>query len=123
MAIGRPSNRQRTAFGQRVFERREALRLTQAEVAAPLQISQRAYSSWERDPVAIQPEKLKTLAGILGTTVGELIGETPPSRAPLPRGRLQEVFEAASKLPRTQQNLIADWVEAYVTQQLLRWTS
>lgn len=123
MAVGRPSKRQRTEFGQRLFKRREALGLTQADVAAHLGLSQRAYSSWERESVAIQPEKLKTLADVLGTTVSELVGESPSPRAVLPRARLQEVFQAAQQLPRTQQNLIADWVEAYVTQQRLKLSS
>ena len=63
--IGRPSTRERTHFGKRVFALREAAGLTQAEVAHQLDISQRAYAAWERDPVAIQPERIKNLAVIL----------------------------------------------------------
>src|SRR6056297_3126407 len=81
MPQGRPSTRKRSEFGQRLFDLREAAGLTQAEVADQLGIGQRSYSAWERDTIAIQPERLKRLAEILATTVGELCGETPPKRA------------------------------------------
>ena len=71
----------------------------------------------QRDTIAIQPERLIRLAEILGTTVGELCGETPPKRVAAPRGKLNQVFEVASQLPRRQQNKIAEWVAAFVNQQ------
>lgn len=117
MPQGRPSTRERSEFGQRLFALREAAGLTQAQVAERLGIAQRSYSAWERDTIAIQPERLMHLAEILGTSVGELCGETPPKRAAAPRGKLNQVFEAASQLPRRQQNKIAEWVEAFVNQQ------
>jgi transcriptional regulator with XRE-family HTH domain len=114
MSQGRPSTRERSAFGQRLFDLREAAGLTQAEVAEQLDIGQRSYSAWERDTIAIQPERLKRLAEILGTTVGELVGEAPPKRAAAPRGKLNQVFDAASKLPRRQQKKILDVVEPFI---------
>ena len=118
MPIGRPSTRQRTEFGQRLFERRETAGLTQAEVAERLELSQRAYAAWERDPVAILPERLADLAEILGTTAAELFGETEPRRGMnAPGGRLGQSVEAISKLPRRQQGKILDVVEALLAQQ------
>jgi transcriptional regulator with XRE-family HTH domain len=117
MPQGRPCIRERSEFGQRLFELREAAGLTQAQVAEQLDIGQRSYSAWERDTIAIQPERLIRLAEIIGTTVGELCGETPPKRVAAPRGKLNQVFEVASQLPRRQQNKIAEWVAAFVNQQ------
>jgi transcriptional regulator with XRE-family HTH domain len=118
MPIGRPTAKDRTDFGQQLYERREAARLTQAEVAEQLGISQRAYSAWERDPVAIVPERISTVAGILGTTVAELLGEVAPIRiSNTPSGRLGQGVESISKLPRRQQSKILDVVEALLSQQ------
>jgi len=116
--MGRPSTRERTEFGQRLFERREAAGLTQAEVAEQLELSQRAYAAWERDPVAILPERLSVVAEILGTTGAELLGEITPRRnGGTPNGRLGQNVEAISKLPRRQQTKILDVVEALLAQQ------
>jgi len=118
MPMGRPSTRERTEFGQKLFERREAAGLTQAEVAEQLELSQRAYAAWERDPVAILPERLSAVAEILGTTVAELLGEAAPRRnGGTPGGRLGQSVEAISKLPRRQQTKILDVVEALLAQQ------
>ena len=116
--MGRPSTRNRTEFGQRVFERRETIGLTQAEVAEQLELSQRAYSSWERDAVAIRPERLTRLAKVLGTTVADLLGEAKPSHnGGVSSGRLGQSFEAVSQLSRRQQTKILDVVEAMLAQQ------
>lgn len=118
MPMGRPTTKNRTEFGQQLFERREAAGLTQAEVAEKLGISQRAYSAWERDPVAILPERISAVAGILGTTVAELLGEASPRRnIGTPGGRLGQNIEAISKLPRRQQTKILEVMEAMLAQQ------
>ena len=115
--MGRPSTRQRTDFGKRIHHRREIAGLTQAEVAEQLGLSQRAYAAWERDPIAILPERLSTIAEILGTTAAELLGETSPKRnGAIPGGRFGQSFEAISKLPRRQQTKILDVVEALLAQ-------
>lgn len=120
MQTGRPSSRPRTAFGARLHQKREAARLSQAQVAERLGISQRAYAAWEREPVAIQPDKLALVAEILGTTVAELMGEDLPKRASaLAAGRLRQSFETVAKLPRRQQAKILDVVDALLSQQSL----
>lgn len=118
MPMGRPSTRERTAFGQRVFELREAAGLTQAEVAATLDLSQRAYAAWERDPVAIRPERLRELADALGTSAAELLGEQPAKRTNgTPGGRLGQSIQELGKLPRRKQAKILDVVDAMLAQQ------
>ena len=120
--MGRPSARERTAFGQRLLERRELARLTQAEVAQQLGLSQRAYAAWERDAVAILPERLSSVAAILGTTTGELLGESSrrirtPNGSNASTSRLGRTFEIVGKLPRRQQAKILDVVDALLAQQ------
>ena len=44
MPQGRPSTRKRNAFGQRLFELREATGLTQAQVSEALGVTQQTYS-------------------------------------------------------------------------------
>ena len=118
MPQGRPSTRKRTDFGQRLFALREAAGLTQAHVAKQLGISQRAYSDWERDPVALQPEKLAALAAILGTTAAHLLGEDAPKRnGSAAAGRLRHSYESISKMPRRQQAKILDVVDALLAKQ------
>lgn len=64
MSQGRPSNRARNAFGQRLFELREAAGLTQVQVAHALEVTQQTYSDLEREPITVHIDRLKTLASI-----------------------------------------------------------
>ena len=114
MRTGRPSKRPRTLFGQRVHEAREALGLSQAEVAAKLGINQASYGAWEREPVALRPEQVEQLAKILNVSIEQLYGVSPPKSRGGPVGKVRRVFEAVSGLPRTQQAKIIEVVEALV---------
>jgi transcriptional regulator with XRE-family HTH domain len=117
MKTGRPSKRPRTPFGQRVYEAREALGLSQAEVADKLGINQASYGAWERDPVALRPDQVEQLAKILNVSIEQLYGIAPPKSRGGPAGKARRVFEAVSQLPRTQQQKILEVVEALVAQQ------
>ncbi len=117
MQTGRPSNRLRPFFGQRLHALRERAGLSQRELAARVGLSQRSLSYWERSPVALRPDQLFKLAEALQVSVEELLGngQSPGRRGAGPTGRLQKVFEAASRLPRRQQQKIAEFVEAFVS--------
>ncbi len=117
MPQGRPAKRERSPFGKRLFTLREAAGITQGQMAEALDISQSTYSDWERGSVAIHPERLMELAGLLGTSVAELLGEAKPKRNGAPGGRLGQSFEAVAKLPRRTQAKILDVVEAMLAQQ------
>ena len=60
-------------------------------------------------------EKLENRLAIkmrsLGVSVEVVLGEPNPSKGKTPGGKLGEVFEAASHLPRRQQQKIAEVVE------------
>ena len=115
MQTGRPSKRPRPAFGQRLHELREAAGLTQAQVADKLDISPRAYAFWERESVALRADQLTTLAGVLGVSPDELLGHTTgKKRGTGPAGKMRRVFEAASKLPRSQQEKILAVLQPFI---------
>ncbi len=116
MQTGRPSKRPRPAFGQRLHELREAAGLTQAQVADKLDISPRAYAFWEREPVALRADQLTTLAGVLGVSPDKLLGPHPRAKnaARAPAGKMRRLFEAASKLPRSQQEKILAVLQPFI---------
>lgn len=72
--MSRPPKQERTEFGERLYQARTALGLTQEQVAAELGITQNAYSQWERLPKSFQPEQIKRLSEILKTSPNDLIG-------------------------------------------------
>jgi transcriptional regulator with XRE-family HTH domain len=116
MKTGRPSKHPRTPFGQRLLAAREAAGLSQAQAAEKLGIHQTSYADWERHPVALRPEQLKTLAELLGVTVEALLDEQKDvPRGSGPAGKLRQVFERASKLPREQQKHVLRVVEDALT--------
>jgi transcriptional regulator with XRE-family HTH domain len=101
-----------------LHEAREAAGLSQAQVAAKLGITQAAYAFWERRTVALRPEQIEQAASILGVSTDELFGSGEAKRRGNgPAGKLRQVFESASKLPRHQQAKVAEFVEAFVAQQ------
>jgi transcriptional regulator with XRE-family HTH domain len=119
MQTGRPSKRQRPFFGERLHALRERAGLSQRQLAEKVGLSQRSLSYWERSPVALRPDQLLKLAEALNISVEELLGETngnSKKRAAGPTGKLEQVFQAASRLPRRQQQKIAEFVEAFVIQ-------
>ena len=52
----------------------------------------------------------------LGVTVEELLGESRPKRVLSPGGKMRQLFEAASKLPRSQQEKVLALLEPFVAQ-------
>jgi transcriptional regulator with XRE-family HTH domain len=97
---------------------REAAGLTQSQVAEKMGVTQTAYGVWERYPVALRPDQIEELAKLLNVTVEHLFGrDQVKARGKGPVGRLRQVFEKASQLPRHQQNKVAEFVEAFVERQ------
>ena len=78
-------------------------------------MTQTAYAWWERNPVALRPEQLQKLSAALNVSVEELMGTAASKRRGNgPAGKLRQVFEKASQLPRHQQNKVAEFVGAFV---------
>lgn len=115
MQTGRPSNHPRPPFGERLHALREQAGLSQQQLAERLGLSQRAYAYWERNPVALRPEQLLKLADALGLSVEELLnGNGSQKRGKGPAGKMRQLFEAASRLPRSQQQKVAAVLEPFI---------
>ena len=116
MKRGRPARTNKTNFAKRVIELREAAGLSQRQVAAHLGIAQSSYANWERFDVALKPHQLVALAEIFGVSVEELIAEQGKKRRGGPNGKMRQIFEAASRLPRAQQQKVVDVLQPFVAQ-------
>lgn len=104
-------------FGSRLAAARRAVGLSQNDLAAKLGVPQSNISFWERWDKAPRGEVLPKLTAVLGVGADELLGITPPKpKRSVAQGRLQKVFEQAGKLPRRQQDKIAEVVAALVAQ-------
>lgn len=115
MQTGRPSKRPRPPFGARLHALREAAGLSQEQLAARLGLTQRAYAYWERNPVALRPDQVLKLAAALGASVEDILGESGSKRRGTgPAGKMRQLFEAASRLPRSQQQKVADILQPFI---------
>lgn len=119
MQRGRPSQRPRCPFGERLCAARTALGFSQAHVAEKPGITQTAYADWERYPVALRPDQVEKLIGILKVSVEQLYGNGQEKRQGGPVGKARRVFEAVSRLPKRQQQKIVEVVEAFVDQKAI----
>ena len=110
MPMGRPTTRPRTPLGERIASARQQAGLTQEQLAQKLGVTQRVVTYWEREPVALKPEQLASLAAALRVTADFLLGrQESKARGPGPTGKARQVFERVSQLPRaTQQRILAN---------------
>ena len=117
MRTGRPSDFPRTNFGARLTEARQRAGLSQAQLAEKVGADRRVIAHWERRSVTLKPEQLIALAAALNTTTDELLG-LKPAKANGPTGKVRQVFEQVSRLPRKQQAKVVEFVEAFVLQKV-----
>jgi transcriptional regulator with XRE-family HTH domain len=107
----------RPPLGLRLTELREAAGLTQIQLAGRIGVHPSNIGFWELSGTPPRGEVLPKMAHALGVSVDELLGITPPKpKRQAAKGRLQNVFEAAAKLPRRQQEKVAEFVGAFVKQ-------
>jgi transcriptional regulator with XRE-family HTH domain len=115
MAKGRPPIHPQTDFGKRLAQAREQAGLTQTQLGDKLGLSQRAIAHWERDETALLPDQLDAVAKALKVSVDALVsGNGHPPKESAPRGKVRQVFEAVTRLPRRQQEKIVEVVDALV---------
>ena len=118
MPGGRPSLRPRTAFGERLSAARQKAGFSQAQLAHKVGVCQRSIAHWERDAAAVPTEQIEALARILDVSVQDLVcgnGQKLQHKVS-PAGRMRQLFEEASKLPRRQQQKVADVLEPFIAQ-------
>lgn|SRR5437879_4252462 len=107
---GRPSSLRDIPLGEAAFD------TPRHAPSTPLPRRGRAGSV--RYPVALRPDQIEQLANVLNVSVEYLFGrDSVKSRGKGPAGKLRQVFEKASQLPRHQQNKVAEFVEAFVERQ------
>lgn len=69
-------------------------------------------------PLFARSDVLVPIAKALGVTVEELLGKPDRKRTrPVAGGKLGEIFERVSKLPRRQQQRIVELLELFVQKQ------
>lgn len=101
----------RPPLGVRIATLRKDAGLSQVDLARRINTSSSNVAFWEQTGTPPRGEILPALARELGVSVDELLGVTPLKPA-IAKGRLQEAFHAAAKLPRRQQQKIVEVVEA-----------
>lgn len=106
------------ALGKRMTELRKASGMTQAQMAQVLEVSQQAVQSWEAGRRRIQISILPAVARLLSVSLEELLGEaserTPRKRGPA--SRLEQQIEVISQLPKARQKMVAEMLDAVITQ-------
>lgn len=87
-------------------------------MAERLGISQPVVSDYERGALRLHGELILKVAEILNVTADELLGrETNQRRGGRATGKVQQLFEEVSNLPRRQQDKVVEFVSAFVRQQ------
>jgi transcriptional regulator with XRE-family HTH domain len=100
--------------GPRLKAFREAAGLSQRELARQIEERQSNVQYWETTGKLPRSDILLAMAKALGISVEELLGEQKPRRAASPRGRLGQVFDEVSQLPRRQQQKIIEMAEGFL---------
>jgi transcriptional regulator with XRE-family HTH domain len=119
----RKSTKTRPQQGMRLAELRRDAGLSQYELARYVGVPQANIAFWERSEKPPRSEVLPKMAQALGVTVEDLLivdaGKAVSRKAAKsnarPAGKVREVFERVSKLPRRQQEHIVNWISAYVS--------
>lgn len=105
-------------LGQRIAHARKALGLTQQQVAERLGISQQTLAHYEVGRLRIAVATLIPLAGILNTSLDELVypqaGKKAGKRGPA--SKLQQQVEQVRLLPRAKQQFVMDMLDTVIQQ-------
>jgi transcriptional regulator with XRE-family HTH domain len=93
---------------------RQARGLSVRELARQIGEDSSNVSFWERSGTLPRSNVLLPIAKALGVTVEQLLGEEKPSRVVSPGGRVRQLFDAISKMPRSKQEMILKMLEPFV---------
>lgn len=98
----------------RLRELREAKGISLRELARQIGEEHSNVRYWETSGNLPRSNVLIPMAKALGVTVEQLLGEEKPSRVLSPGGRVRQLFEAVSKMPRNKQEMILKMLEPFV---------
>lgn len=104
-------------IAQRFVRLRKEAGLSQAQMAEKLGVSQPVVSDYERGASRLHGELILKVAEILNVSADELLGKETNKPKARPTGKVQQVFEEVSNLPRRQQDKVVEFVSAFVRQQ------
>jgi transcriptional regulator with XRE-family HTH domain len=93
---------------------RQARGLSVRELARQIGEESSNVSFWERTGTLPRSNVLIPIANALGVTVEQLLGEEKPRRVLSPGGRVRQLFDAISKMPRRKQEMILKMLEPFV---------
>jgi transcriptional regulator with XRE-family HTH domain len=94
---------------------REVAGISQRELARQIGERQSNIQFWETTGKIPRSDVLAPLAKALGVTVEEVLGQPKPKRAQPAGGRLGQVFEKVSRLPRRQQQKVIEMAEGFLS--------
>jgi transcriptional regulator with XRE-family HTH domain len=100
----------------RLRELRETAGISQRELARLIGQDSSNVSYWERSGQIPRSDVLVPIATALGVSVQELIGQPAAKRSAAPAGKLGSAFQQALRLPRRQQEKLAEFVRVFVAQ-------
>ena len=111
----RKPSRHRPPMGARLTQLRLDANLTQEELGRLVGVPQGVIAFWEASDKPPRSEVLVRMAAALGVTVETLLdAQASPARRGGPVGKVRKLFEEVSRLPRTQQEKIVEFVSAFV---------
>ena len=93
---------------------REAAGLSVRELARQLGQDHSNVRYREQSGNLPRSDVLVPMAAALGVTVEQLLGEDKPKRVLSPSGRMRQLFDRASKLPRGKQEKIVAILEPFI---------
>jgi transcriptional regulator with XRE-family HTH domain len=99
----------------RLRELRERAGLSLRQLARQIGEDHSNVGFWERSGKIPRSDVLAPMAKALGVTVEELLGEPKPKRIAKPGGKLGQVFESVSRLPRRQQQKVIEMAEGFLS--------
>ena len=117
--MARPALTAPAAYGVHLANLRQAVGLTQQQLADAVGVKQSNIAFWERAAKPPRGEVLPAIADALGVTIEELLAVNPQASARRrgPASRLERLMAEAAKLPRRRQQRIADTLEALLAQE------
>lgn len=93
---------------------RERAGLSVRELGRILDEQPTNLSYWERTGKLPRADLLVPMAKALGVTVEEVLGESKPRQTTAPGGKMRQLFDAASQLPRSQQQKVVAVLEPFI---------
>jgi transcriptional regulator with XRE-family HTH domain len=119
--MGRKLTKPRHKRGAHLMALRINAGFSQEELSQKIGVPQQTIAFWERTGKPPRSEVLHQLAETLGVTIEVLLSENGVAMVAAkkkggPNGKLRKIFEDASRLPRRQQEKIAEFVSAFINQ-------